>query len=116
MLPNGLVIKTILLLVTTILGFITSQNISREMQLTDPGFIVIDEVAGLWLTLFIFEIFFSPVLIWSCIGFILFRLFDIIKPYPISLAEKLNGGTGIMMDDLLAGIFSAAILILIKIL
>ena len=68
----------------------------------DPSEVVIDEVAGFSLTMF-----FLP-LSWLTLGlgFILFRVFDILKPYPIKQAEKLRGGLGIVMDDLVAGFYA----------
>ena len=51
---------------------------------------------------------------WIIIGFVLFRIFDIVKPWPISIADKrISGGLGIMLDDVIAGIFSLVILQLI---
>lgn len=68
----------------------------------DPGEVVIDEVAGLLMTLFLL-----PATAFNlCLGFILFRLFDILKPYPIRRLEKIGGGAGIVLDDLLAGIYA----------
>jgi phosphatidylglycerophosphatase A len=69
---------------------------------SDPSEIVIDEVVGFLLTLFLLP------LSWLTLGlgFILFRVFDILKPYPIKQAEKLRGGLGIVMDDLVAGIYA----------
>lgn len=68
----------------------------------DAGKIVIDEVAGQWLTLLIFHQVWWAYLF----GFGLFRLFDILKPWPISAAEKLPGAWGVMADDLLAGLMA----------
>ena len=69
---------------------------------SDPSEIVIDEVVGFLLTMFLLP------LSWLTIGlgFILFRVFDILKPYPIKEAEKLRSGLGIVMDDLVAGIYA----------
>ena len=70
--------------------------------MSDPSEVVIDEVAGFLLTMFLLP------LSWLTLGlgFILFRVFDILKPYPIKQAEKLRGGLGIVMDDLVAGIYA----------
>ena len=69
----------------------------------DPGCIVIDEIAGLMVTLWGLPFSMLPVIS----GFILFRLFDIAKPFPIRLIEeKIPGGAGIVMDDVVAGIYS----------
>mgnify|MGYP006420239237 CR=1 FL=1 len=73
----------------------------------DPGPIVIDEVAGQWLTLLVVP----PDLILYAIGFLLFRLFDIWKPWPISWADqKIKGGMGIMLDDVIAGVYAGVLL------
>ena len=71
----------------------------------DPGQVVIDEVAGQVLTLVA-----QPDASWKwlLIAFILFRAFDIIKPFPARQAERLPGGWGIMMDDMAAGAYAAA--------
>jgi len=73
----------------------------------DPGCIVIDEIAGMVVTLA--GLPFNPVIAIS--GFIIFRLLDIIKPFPIrTLERKVSGGTGIVMDDVLAGIIGNILL------
>lgn len=72
----------------------------------DPSEFVLDEVAGQWLT-FIFLPYSAAILI---SGFALFRFFDILKPSPINQSQRLPGGSGIMADDILAGIFSNIIL------
>jgi len=77
----------------------------------DPGAIVIDEVAGLWLTLIVVPP--EPVLYLA--GFLLFRLFDIRKPWPVSWADRsLPGAWGVMVDDIFAGIYAAMILMVIR--
>ncbi len=76
-----------------------SQKILRR---DDPPEVVIDEVAGFLLTIFLVP----PSLLSLCFGFVLFRFFDILKPFPIGRSEKLKGGAGIVLDDLLAGIYS----------
>lgn len=80
----------------------------RHQPGDDPGAIVIDEVAGQWLTL----LFVPPDLIYYCLGFVLFRAFDIAKPWPVSWADRQVGGPlGILLDDLLAGLYGCAIMI-----
>lgn len=73
----------------------------------DPGLVVIDEVLGQWVTLAG-----AAILSWKALvaGFVLFRLFDIWKPWPVRNFEKLPGGAGIVADDLAAGIYGALIL------
>jgi phosphatidylglycerophosphatase A len=72
----------------------------------DPQFVVIDEVAGQWITLL-----FAPVA-WKTMlaGFILFRGFDIVKPPPVRQLERLPEGTGIVVDDVAAGVYALAVL------
>ncbi len=74
----------------------------------DPGAVVIDEVAGQWLTLVAVPL----TLPGYALGFVLFRVFDIVKPWPVSWADRsVGGGLGIMLDDVLAGLYAAAALI-----
>ncbi len=82
----------------------------------DPGEIVIDEVAGLlllvgaWHAVFAEQIPVQP-LHWMVGSFAMFRVFDIMKPWPISLADRrVKGGFGVMLDDLLAGLYPLAVL------
>jgi len=73
----------------------------------DPGAIVIDEIAGIMITLLLVPFTFINVIA----GFLLFRFFDILKPYPISKAETyFHGGTAVLMDDIIAGIFARILL------
>ena len=77
------------------------------MQVKDPACIVFDEFVGVWVTLFMLPVGWY----WPFIGFILFRLFDILKPWPVSwLDQRLPGGWGIMLDDVAAGFFSLIII------
>ncbi|MEW6009218.1 MAG: phosphatidylglycerophosphatase A [Candidatus Omnitrophota bacterium] len=89
-------------LIVTILGFFVAGPAEIIFKKKDSGHIVIDEVAGMLLSLFFIP--FKPVYIfWA---FFLFRLFDTIKPAPTEKFEKLSGSVGIMMDDLIAGIYT----------
>lgn len=72
----------------------------------DPSHVVIDEVAGQLVTLIGAPVRFAPL----CIGFLLFRAFDITKPFPIRRLEKLPEGTGIVVDDLGAGVYGWLVL------
>ncbi len=76
----------------------------------DPGYVVVDEVAGQ-----LFALVAQPDASWKwlLIGFILFRAFDIIKPFPARQAERLPGGWGIMVDDVVAGAYSAVALLVV---
>jgi len=75
----------------------------------DPGPVVIDEVAGQWMTLILVPVDLS----YYVLGFVLFRLADIFKPWPASWADKkVDGGIGVMLDDILAAFYSGGILYL----
>ena len=68
----------------------------------DPGPVVIDEVLGMLITLA-----FMPVGLWTAIaGFVLFRIFDVIKPFPAGRFERLHGGLGVMSDDAMAAVYA----------
>jgi len=85
------------------LAIISAGSAEKIIDRKDPGIIVIDEIAGMLIALI--GVPASP-MAWLA-AFILFRLFDITKPFPISWADKrINGGTGIVVDDLLAGILA----------
>ena len=76
----------------------------------DPGPVVIDEVAGQWLTLLVVP----PDLALYGVGFVLFRLADIFKPWPASWADReVPGALGVMLDDVIAGVYAAAALYLV---
>ena len=73
----------------------------------DPGWVVIDEVAGQWLTLAVVP----PNLLLYGLGFLLFRLFDILKPWPIrALEQNMPGGLGVMVDDIAAAVYAGIVL------
>jgi phosphatidylglycerophosphatase A len=76
----------------------------------DPGAIVIDEVAGMTLSVLVFPL--TPLVLGA--GFILFRIFDVVKPPPAHGSQKLRGGLGVMVDDLVAGAYALAVLALAK--
>ena len=81
----------------------------REMGDDDPGPVVIDEVVGMLITLLM-----NPVgWIGALVGFLLFRVADIIKPYPANKLEALHGGFGIMADDAMAAVYSNIVLLLV---
>ena len=99
------------MVVLIFVGWWASERIVRADGLEDPSWVVIDEVAGQWMTL----LFTPPSLLDYAIGFALFRLFDIWKPWPVSWADqKLKGGLGIMLDDIFAGLMGLALLTLLQ--
>jgi phosphatidylglycerophosphatase A len=73
----------------------------RHYGRTDPGAVVLDEVIGMLLTLWLVPVTWVGVVV----GFLLFRTFDIVKPFPARQCERLHGGLGIMADDAVAGIY-----------
>jgi phosphatidylglycerophosphatase A len=85
-----------------VLAIWSSHSCREWFQEDDPSEIVIDEVAGLLLALFLLPL--SGVGLFG--GFLLFRVFDILKPFPIGRVEKLRGGFGIVADDLVAGLYA----------
>jgi phosphatidylglycerophosphatase A len=90
----------------TMVGIPVSTNVARESGRKDPGFVVIDEVAGQMIAMIGLPINWKYLLA----SFILFRGFDILKPFPLRRLEKLPGGIGIMMDDVGAGLYALLIL------
>lgn len=88
----------------------SSQYLKHNPGKDDPGQIVVDEVAGQWLLLSVL----FPTWQSYLTGFILFRLFDIIKPWPVSVAdEKIKGGLGVMFDDMLAALYPIVVYLII---
>ncbi len=92
-----------------VVGTWAADEACRILGRKDPSEVVIDEVAGLLLTMIA-----APVgWIWFVVGFVLFRLFDIWKPWPVNWLERLPGGWGVMADDLAAGGYAALVITLI---
>ncbi len=91
-------------LIVVVLLLIPAIKIADEgrkyFKCEDPPQVVIDEMLGFWIAVLFFPFSIKLVII----AFVLFRLFDIIKPYPISRLDKIRGGLGIMLDDYLAGV------------
>ena len=86
-----------------IIGFLTAGSAEKIIDTPDPGCIVIDEILGVFITLTAAP---NHPAAWL-LGFILFRFFDIVKPFPVSWVDNhLHGGIGIMMDDVIAGIYA----------
>jgi len=92
-------------LAATIIGIPAATIAAREAGRKDPGFVVIDEVAGQWIAL----IAVRPDWQHAALALLLFRAFDIWKPWPIQRLERLPEGTGIVLDDVAAGALALAI-------
>lgn len=97
-------------MVVFLIGIVAANRFDAMSGGHDASEIVVDEVAGVWLTLAFVPL--DPVL--YGIGFLLFRIFDILKPWPIRWADRtINGGLGVMIDDILAAIPAAGLLVVI---
>jgi len=90
----------------SLIGVWAAGRAEIDSGIVDPSFVVIDEVAGQLATLFLIP-FSWPA---AVLGFLLFRMMDIVKPFPAGRAEHLPGGWGIMTDDLIAGVYANLIL------
>ncbi|GJM14592.1 MAG: phosphatidylglycerophosphatase A [Pseudohongiella sp.] len=92
------------LVVTFAVGVWLCGRTAKDIGVHDHGGIVWDEFVGYWITMYLAP----PGLIWVLLGFVLFRLLDILKPWPIKWVDRqVHGGIGIMLDDVLAGIMAA---------
>jgi len=92
--------------VTAVLGSFAAGILEKKLGREDPSEAVIDEVAGYLVTMFLVP----PTILTVAAGFLLFRIFDIIKPWPAGPAERMHGGFGIMADDLVCGVYACLIL------
>ena len=106
----SLAIVVLLIVMAFAIGVWASNVVIGRLHISDPGVIVWDEFVGQWITLL-------PLLVfpagwpWIAAGFFLFRLFDVWKPWPCSWADRnVKGGFGVMLDDVLAGIYAALVL------
>lgn len=90
------------LVVVTLLGIWGAEIVARREGRKDPGLVVVDEIAGMWISLLLVP--FS--LVTAIAGFLLFRVMDIVKPFPARQFERLPGGLGIVADDLMAGVYA----------
>ncbi|MCL6271904.1 phosphatidylglycerophosphatase A [Sansalvadorimonas sp. 2012CJ34-2] len=93
----------VVIVIASLAGIAICGKASRDLGVHDHPGIVWDEFCGFWITMIA-----APAgWLWIAVGFALFRLFDIWKPWPISLADKhVDGGIGIMLDDLIAGAYA----------
>ena len=95
----------IIIILLLLIGKFTSAYLENKLNIEDPQYIVIDEVLGMWIAVFALPRILSVVIV----GFILFRIFDIWKPWIIDEIQSVKNGWGVMLDDLIAGVFALTI-------
>jgi phosphatidylglycerophosphatase A len=106
LLPTSATVQAIAIVGVFVAGSWGGSVAERHFGRTDPGQVVIDEVMGMLITLFL-----NPVgWIGALAGFLLFRVFDVIKPYPANRLEQLHGGIGVMADDAMAAVYANLVL------
>jgi phosphatidylglycerophosphatase A len=101
-LPGSLPAGVIAIALSFGLGAWASSMAEHHFHATDPGPVVIDEVMGMLVTLFLIPVAWPG----AILGFLWFRVFDVIKPYPANRLERLPGGVGIMADDFMAAVYA----------
>jgi phosphatidylglycerophosphatase A len=102
LLPASVGVQAATIVALFVMGSITGNVAERHFGRTDPRQVVIDEVMGMLITLFL-----NPVgLRGAFLGFLIFRAADVIKPYPANRLERLHGGVGVMADDAMAAIYA----------
>jgi phosphatidylglycerophosphatase A len=94
----------------TLVGTWAAHHAERYFGVKDAGAIVIDEVAGMTLSVIAVPLTLGPLIT----GFFLFRLFDIVKPFPARGSQRIRGGVGVMIDDLIAGLYALLVLLAIR--
>ncbi len=93
--------------VASVFGVWLCGRVAYDLGVHDHGGIVWDEMVGIWMTLILLPNTWQ----WWLLGFVLFRILDILKPWPISVLDRnVGGGFGIMIDDMLAGLIAGALL------
>ena len=111
-LVSGFTLSVILIAIMSVVGIYICDHTAKIMNVHDDGRIVWDEFAGQSITLLPLIYFNLIDIKWSLIAFVLFRIFDVWKPWPIRVADqKVAGGFGIMLDDLIAGAWAALCII-----
>jgi phosphatidylglycerophosphatase A len=101
-LSDSLAAQAVLIVVVFVAGAWSGGIAERHLGATDPGAVVIDEVLGMLITLFLNPVHWTG----ARVGFLLFRLLDVLKPYPANRFERLHGGLGIMCDDAMAAVYA----------
>ncbi len=99
-----------LTLIIFFIGVYVSKIIEKELAVHDPGEIVIDEWVGQWIALWFIELS----LFWGLITFCIFRIFDIWKPWPVNKMDLISNGWGVMLDDVVASIYTILFIQIIR--
>lgn len=102
LLPASPIVQAAAIVIVMAVGTWASSVAERHFGRTDPGQVVIDEVLGMLVTLFLNPVGWGGALL----AFVLFRAADITKPFPVNRLERLHGGLGIMADDAMAGVYA----------
>ncbi len=97
----------LVLVLVLVVGYFTAGGAEKILNKKDPGVVVIDEIAGMLITMTAAPL--TPLALLA--GFIAFRIFDIAKPFPCNwIDRRVNGGAGIMLDDVVAGVYGCVVL------
>lgn len=102
----GLAGQIAAILVVTVLAMVAADIVAKSVGLKDPGIIVADEIAGMMVTMVALPFTLTSVVL----GFVLFRVMDVVKPPPARQFENFKGGVGVVADDLMAGIYAHLVL------
>jgi phosphatidylglycerophosphatase A len=108
--PSPLALTAILVAVTVVGTWAAGEAERALGRGKDPGVIVVDEVAGMTMSLLAVPL--TPAA--AVVGFVLFRVFDVVKPFPANVSQRLPGGAGVMADDLIAGLYVVVLLALAR--
>jgi len=99
-------LEVMLIVLFAVAGTVLTRPCEEDLQCVDPGPIVIDEVMGMLITLFMIPVGWGGILL----GFLLFRALDVVKPFPARQLERLHGGFGVMADDAMAAVYANLLL------
>jgi phosphatidylglycerophosphatase A len=99
-------LELVIIVALAVAGTVLTRPCEEDLRCVDPGPIVIDEVMGMLMTLFLIPVGSGGILL----GFLLFRVLDVMKPFPARQLERLHGGFGVMADDAMAAIYANLLL------
>lgn len=102
--------KFLVFIVLFVIGIVASEYYEKYTGVNDPKEVVIDEIAAYYLIMIFLDVTFLNIVV----TFFLFRIFDILKVYPANKAEEVAGGTGIMLDDIVAAVYSIITFFILK--